>query len=85
MDFNFFENDIFCQIFNMNLNKMIWRIFLKDFKENQKTFQEYSKNISPKAVTKLVSKLVGVVHVIPFAPRRQALIAIKTILPPLLR
>jgi hypothetical protein len=41
MDFNFFEDDIFCQIFNMNLNKIIWNFFqkIKIF------FQEYSKNI----------------------------------------
>jgi hypothetical protein len=31
-------------------------------------FQEYSKNIFPKAVTKVIKKKVGVVCVILFAP-----------------
>jgi hypothetical protein len=39
MDFNFFENDIFFQIFNMNLNKMVWKKFLEDF------FEDFLKNI----------------------------------------
>ncbi len=42
MDLNFFENDIFCQNFNINLNKIIWRFFNYIFKN-----QEYSINISP--------------------------------------
>jgi hypothetical protein len=33
-----------------------------------KEFQEYSKNISPKTVTKVVKKQAGVTCVIPFAP-----------------
>jgi hypothetical protein len=46
MDFNFFENDIFRQILNMNFNKIIWRIF-KIFKNNffEDFLKEYSKNI----------------------------------------
>jgi hypothetical protein len=51
MDFKFFENDIFYQIFNMNLNKIVWRIFLNTF---SRIFQEYFLNISPKAVTKAI-------------------------------
>jgi len=60
MDFNFFLNDIFYQIFNMNLNKIIWRFFLN--------FQEYSRNISPKAITNVVKTQAGVAHAILFAP-----------------
>jgi len=58
MDLNFFENDNFCQIFNINLNKIVWRNFLK--------FLEYSKKISKKTVIKVVKKQMGVVRVIPF-------------------
>jgi hypothetical protein len=29
MDMKFFENDIFGQIFNINLNKIVWKHFLK--------------------------------------------------------
>jgi hypothetical protein len=65
---DFFENGIFWQILNMNLNKIVWkkiRIFSKIFlKTFSKIFQEYSKNISPKAI----KKQVGVAHVISFAP-----------------
>jgi hypothetical protein len=45
MDFNFFENEIFCQIFNMNLNKNNMKIFKKNLKMFWKLFQENSKNI----------------------------------------
>jgi hypothetical protein len=37
MDFNFFENDISYQTFNMNLNKIVWRLF----KNIPKIFYEY--------------------------------------------
>jgi hypothetical protein len=40
MDFNFFENDIFCQNFNINLNKIVWRIFYI-----LKKFEDFVKNI----------------------------------------
>jgi hypothetical protein len=41
MDLNFFENNIFCQNFNINLNQIVWKI-LKDFFEDfSKIFQEY--------------------------------------------
>jgi len=36
-----------------------------------KIFQEYSKNISPKAITKAVKKQMDVTRVIPFAPKHQ--------------
>jgi hypothetical protein len=41
MDLEIFENDIFGQIFNTNLNKIVQKNF-KDF------FQEYCKNTPPK-------------------------------------
>jgi hypothetical protein len=44
MDFNFFENDIFYQILNINLHKIIWMSFLK-IKE---FFEEFFKNIPRK-------------------------------------
>jgi hypothetical protein len=44
MDLNFFENDIFCQIFNINLNEIVWIKFLRLFKIFSKTFQKYTKN-----------------------------------------
>jgi hypothetical protein len=56
MDFNFFENDIL----NMNLNKIVRRISLKNLKIVlmifSRIFQKYSKNISPKVVTRAVKK-----------------------------
>jgi hypothetical protein len=33
-----------------------------------KIFQEYSRNISPKVITKVVKEQASVVHVISFAP-----------------
>ncbi len=48
--------------------KKIIMIFKKKFENFFKMFQEYSKNISQKVITKAVKKWVGVVHVIPFAP-----------------
>jgi hypothetical protein len=41
MDLIFFENDRFCQIFNINFNKILW-IFFK------RLFQEYAMNNSQK-------------------------------------
>jgi len=46
MDFYFFENEIFCQIFNMNLDKKNMIFFL--LKNVLKIFEKYSKNIFPK-------------------------------------
>jgi hypothetical protein len=57
MDSNFFENDIFYQIFHMKLNKIIW-LYKKTF------FQEYFSKSSHKNN----KKQVGVICVIPFAP-----------------
>jgi hypothetical protein len=60
MDLNFFENDIFCQIFYINLNKIVWLYFFnfKDFsKTNSRIFQEHSRNISQKAITKAIKKV----------------------------
>jgi hypothetical protein len=51
MDFNFFENDIFCQ----NFSKTFKRIF-----------QKYLNNISPKVVTKVIKNQVGEACVILF-------------------
>ncbi len=73
MDVNFFENDIVYQIFNINHNKIVWKIinFFKKSKNSSKIFQEYSKNVSHKAVRKVVQKQVGVGHVShvhPFPP-----------------
>jgi hypothetical protein len=63
----FFWKWFFYQIFNINLNKIVW-IFKKNLKILSKTFsrifQEYFKNISHKAIKKQVS----VAHVIMFAP-----------------
>jgi len=60
MDLNCFENDIFCQIFNINLNKTVGRnffnslkIFLKNF---SRIFQEYFSNIFQKAITEAIKK-----------------------------
>jgi uncharacterized Fe-S radical SAM superfamily protein PflX len=44
MDF-FFENDIFCQNFDINFNKIVWRMFSKFQNIFSKKIQEYSKNI----------------------------------------
>jgi len=49
MDVIFFENDIFCQIFYIKLNKIVWNYyyFLKDL------FEDFFKNISHKTITKV--------------------------------
>jgi hypothetical protein len=67
-----FENDIFCQNFNINLVKIVLKkneyfknIFSKTF---SKIFKNFFMNISPKVVTKVVQKQAGVAHVIPFTP-----------------
>ncbi len=69
MDLNFFENDIFYQNFNINLNKIVWIYFLKKLKTFLKMFprifQEYSRNLSQKVVTKVIKKKANVSHVIP--------------------
>jgi hypothetical protein len=46
MDFNFFENDIFCKNLNMNHNKIVLKKKIKIFSKTfSRTFQEYfSKN-----------------------------------------
>jgi hypothetical protein len=48
------------------------KIFKKKFKDFfdifKRIFQEYSRNISPKTITKAIKKQVGVARVIPFAP-----------------
>jgi hypothetical protein len=55
MDLNFFENNIFCQIFNINFNKIVWKNLLNFFsKTPPRIFQEYSRNNSQKIVTKVV-------------------------------
>jgi len=41
----------------------------KKFKIFSKIFQEYSKNISQKTITKIIIKQIGVAHVSLFAPR----------------
>jgi hypothetical protein len=73
MDFNFFENDIFYQSFNMNLDEIIWSKFkkiLKDFlKIFSRIFEKYSRDISPKTIIEVVKKQAGVAHIIAFAPR----------------
>ncbi len=38
MDFIFFENDIFCKKFNINVNKIVW-------KKKLRFFQRFFKNI----------------------------------------
>jgi len=38
------------------------------FEESSIIFQEYFRSISPKAITKVVKKQMGVVHVISFTP-----------------
>jgi hypothetical protein len=51
MDLIIFENNMFCQKFNINLNKIVWRFFLKIrdfFEEFLGIFQEYFKNVSEK-------------------------------------
>jgi hypothetical protein len=63
MDLNFFLNDIFCQFFNINHNNIIWR----KFTNQTKLFEFFFKNISPKAVTKVVKEQIGVARVILFA------------------
>ncbi len=35
----------FCQIFSMNLNQIVWRIFLKTLKIFPRLFLEYYENI----------------------------------------
>jgi hypothetical protein len=53
MDLNFFENDICCQMYNINLKyEENFNFFKKLFKEFSKILQEYFKNISQKAITK---------------------------------
>jgi hypothetical protein len=73
----------------MNFNKQYEDCFIKKikyfFEEFSKIFQEYSRKISPKVITKTVKKHVGVACVILFAPRRQTSITIETTLPPLLQ
>jgi hypothetical protein len=59
--FEFFENDIFYQIFNINLNK-------NNMKKIRFFFQKYFRNICKKIITKVVKKLAGVAHVILFTP-----------------
>jgi hypothetical protein len=54
MDFHFFETNIFCQIFTMKLNKIMWFKNLKNI--NLDLLEDFFKNISPKAVTKIVLK-----------------------------
>jgi len=45
------------------------KFFKKKFKDFFKIFQEYSKNISPKAATIVIKKQENVARVILFAPR----------------
>jgi len=68
MDFKFFENDIFFQIFKMNLNKIVWKKI--KIKKNifWRIFQKYSRNVSPKVITKAVQKQAGVACIILFTP-----------------
>jgi hypothetical protein len=40
MDFNFFENDVIYQIFNMNLNQIVWRIFFLNLNIFSKIFSK---------------------------------------------
>jgi hypothetical protein len=47
---------------NYFLIKIIWKTF-------SRIFQNYSKNISQKAIIKVVKKQVGVAHVIMFTPK----------------
>jgi NAD-dependent SIR2 family protein deacetylase len=49
MDLIFFENDIFCQIFNINLNEIVWNFFKRTF---WTFFQEHFKNILRKLPSK---------------------------------
>jgi hypothetical protein len=49
MDFKFFENDIFCQILNMNHNKMVWRKILKILRFFLRIFFKYFPKSSKKA------------------------------------
>jgi hypothetical protein len=51
MDLENFENDIFWQIFNENLNKIVQIFFLKIYKKLEGFFQEYFKNIFQKTAT----------------------------------
>jgi len=44
------------QSFNMNINKIVWRNFKSFKKKIQQFFQKYSRNISPKLITKAVKK-----------------------------
>jgi len=59
--FEFFWKWHFCQVLNINLNKIVWKFFLKKI---QIFFQEYSRNI----FQKVVKKQASVAHVIIFAP-----------------
>ncbi len=61
MDLKFLENDILCQIFNINLMKKIKKI--KKIK-----IQKNSKKKSQKQITKIATKEIDVADVIPFAP-----------------
>jgi hypothetical protein len=58
---NFFLNARFIKIIYIKLS---W--FLKIFR---KKIQEYPRNISPKAITKVIKKQMGVAHIISFAPK----------------
>jgi hypothetical protein len=68
MDLKFLENDILCQILNINLMKNIFKNLKHFFEDLKKLFQNDSKNVFQKIVTKTVIKEVDVVHVILFAP-----------------
>jgi hypothetical protein len=65
---NFFENNIFVQIFNINLNLKNSIRKIKNFKDSFKDFfKEYFKKISNKAIIKIVKNQAGLAHVISFA------------------
>ncbi len=79
MDLILFENDIFCQIFNINLNTFVGRNILT-FKNIfsmifSRIFQKYFRNIFQKAITNVVKKQVGVVLVILFTFANQKLLS----------
>jgi hypothetical protein len=63
----FLKITFFVQIFDINLNKIVWKK-IKNLKDSFKDFfKEYFKNISLKGITKIVKKQGGVAHAILFA------------------
>ncbi len=67
----FLKITFFCQIFNMNLNQIVW-IFYKKFKDFFKDFfkniPRSFRNISLKAITTTIKKRASVARVISSSP-----------------